>query len=507
MTESMFVDPIRQPYFSPVFIPTLPNLSLSEEERGIISKLQMRAWRNRYWMELTDSYYRGMQVITSLNIAIPDELTYLRTVVGWPRKAVDPVVQRSAVDCFRLHGATDGDPDLEDVWIENGMDAELPLATTDSLAMGRGWFLLGSPASKGDAPKISVESPLNISASWDVASALPKEILQSYWLDGRRHAVLYILGQTIYIGEDDDGIWQLTNRDKHGMDFIPAQRMANSPRSHDRDGASEITPELMSITDAACRTMLGLEISSEVYSVPKLLLMGASESDFQNPDGTPKSALSTYITRVLALERDEDGNLPDVKQLQPYDPSVYTKVIEMYASQAASIVRGNPQDFGLYTSGNPVSADAYNSTEADRNTWISMKHRMWGVSLVKSMQMATRFMNGGTLLPEYRRMVCDWMPPELVDFTGAADAVSKLVTAGVYSATSDVTLKKTGLNAVQRQRMEQDRLADQGEQFLAEVAHSLTAKTARVDKSLTEDIVAQPASVVPGPDANVQSAK
>ncbi|MBQ1164171.1 hypothetical protein KBZ21_39905, partial [Streptomyces sp. A73] len=39
-----------------------------------------------------------------------------------------------------------------------------------------------------------------------------------------------------------------------------------------------------------------------------------SESAFQDAEGNTKSAWETYIGRVLALERDEDGQVPTVGQ-------------------------------------------------------------------------------------------------------------------------------------------------------------------------------------------------
>jgi hypothetical protein len=43
--------------------------------------------------------------------------------------------------------------------------------------------------------------------------------------------------------------------------------------------------------------------------------------------------------------------------------------------------------------------------------------------------------------------------------------------------------------------------------LLLEVSHDITAKAARVDKSLINDVTAQPAGAVPGPDAaNVKPA-
>lgn len=44
--------------------------------------------------------------------------------------------------------------------------------------------------------------------------------------------------------------------------------------------------------------------------------------------------------------------------------------------------------------------------------------------------------------------------------TAASDAITKQIAAGAVPATSDVTLKGLGYSAVDRQRLEQDRSAD-----------------------------------------------
>jgi hypothetical protein len=186
---------------------------------------------------------------------------------------------------------------------------------------------------------------------------------------------------------------------------------------------------MRSITDAACRTLLGLEVAREFYSVPQKVLLGASEADFQNADGTPKSAWETYITRVLALERDEEGQLPELKQMQPYDPGVFTKLIDMYASQMAGQLAAPPQDLGLYTQGNPTSAEAAHVGESRRDRRAVLKQRMFGVPLVKVMQTALRFQNKGVLPAEFKRMSVDWHSVSMESMALSSDAISKQVAA------------------------------------------------------------------------------
>lgn len=455
-------------------IPVLPTLGLSDDEKQMIQRLQMDALRCRGDMEISEAYYAGEQIIDNLRIAVPQELEFLRTIVGWPAIAVDPIVERLSVDGFRLPNATDADEYLGGLWEMNGCEAEQSLAFTDALAMRSAYWSVGSPLEAGGIPNITVESPLNTAVLWDARGYEPKAALQEYWSDGRMHGALLLPFQTIHLAQDDNAQWEIAFRDEHGFDFVPITRMANRPRTNNRDGRSEITLAMRSITDAACRTLLGLEVAREIYSVPQRVILGASENEFQNTDGTPKAAWDTYITKVLGLERDEEGQLPELKQLQAYDPSVFTKLIDMYASQMAGMLAAVPQDLGLYTQGNPTSAEAGAVNESRRDRRAILKQKMFGSSLVKVMQNAVRFDNKGRLPDTYAHMAADWMDVGLDTPGVTSDAISKQIAAGAIPATSDVTLKRLGYSAVERRRLEQDRKREDGRQAAKAIAASVT---------------------------------
>ncbi|MBQ1164456.1 phage capsid protein, partial [Streptomyces sp. A73] len=80
----------------------------------------------------------------------------------------------------------------------------------------------------------------------------------------------------------EDGGWVVIDRDVHNLGVVPVIRMANRQRTADRVGKSEISPEVMSITDAACRRLMGMEVASEFYGAPQRYILGASESAFQD---------------------------------------------------------------------------------------------------------------------------------------------------------------------------------------------------------------------------------
>jgi hypothetical protein len=461
------------PRFTPTSIPTLPSLSLSDDEQRLIGYLQTRATNARADMVTTNSYYMGAQAIKNLEVAIPRELAdKLRTLVGWASTAVDPYVDGLRVEGFRLPGSTQADDTLGNVWAMNGLDAEESLAYTDALAMRQAWWLVGSDPDGGDIPRVTVESPLNVAAQWDLSGRRLEALLQTYTQDGQDRATLMLPNRTIHIAQNERKEWELVDVDAHNFGYVTAVRMANRPRTDNRDGSAEITPALMSLIDSACRRLMGLEASSELYSVPRLLILGASAEDFTNPNGQARKAWDAYISKINVLERDDEGETPTVTQLAVYDPSVFTKVFEMVASQVTGMVFALPQELGLYTQGNPPSIESVEAMAVRRNQRITNTMQpTFGVAHVQVQQMALRYMNNGTLPAKYRRIEVDWAPPQLVNFSTTADAVLKLTSGDnpVLPARSDVVLKRLGLSAVERAQIEQDR----GEQVDSAVVQAL----------------------------------
>lgn len=466
-----FFSPFDQ--FSRAVVPTLPLLGLTDDEKQMIVTLQAQAMLQRQDMLLADAYRRGQQVIQNLRIAVPKELEFLRTIVGWPAKAVDPYVARLSVDCFRVPTATDGDEHLMALMAANGFDGEQSLAFDDALTMGHALWSVGSGVEKGDVPLITVESPLNMTVLWDLRGLTPRAAMSEYHDDDRKRGALILPGKTVHIAQGDSGEWEITSRDEHGYDFVPVGRMAHKPTTNNRNGTSAITPAVRSLTDAACRSLLGLEVSRERYSVPQTVLMGAAESAFQKADGTAKTAWDTYITRILALERDDDGNLPEIKQLQPYDPATFTKLLDWYASAMSGELLATPQSLGLYTQGNPPSAEAVIAMNAERDLAAVQMQKQFGVSLVRIAQTALRFENGGVLPEQYKALIADWNPVTLPNPAATSDAITKQITAGAVPATSDVTLKRLGYTAVERARLAQDRVEDDARNMALALAQGL----------------------------------
>lgn len=282
---------------------------------------------------------------------------------------------------------------------------------------------------------------------------------------------LYLPMQTVYAVETNGG-WEVLDRDEHELGVVPVLRMANRQRTADRVGRSEITPEVMSITDAACRRLMGIEVASEFFGAPQRYILGASESAFQDAEGNAKSAWDTYIGRVLALERDEDGNVPTVGAFTAHDPSGQTKIIDLYARIMATQLGLPPHMLG-YTSDNPASADAIRSSEGMLVKKAERRIRRFSATHREAMRLAL-WVRDGEPPEKSRRIETVWRNPATPTIAAQTDAAVKMVQAGILPADGDVVLEMAGLTEDQRQRVAAERRRARG----ADLVRQLTGLAA-----------------------------
>ncbi|MGW0984289.1 phage portal protein [Streptomyces xiamenensis] len=438
--------------------PALPLLSLSDDELGIITLLRTDLQQARFGLELLDSYFNGEQLVRDLGISIPPQLKGLHTVIGWPRIGVESLEARLDLEGFRWSDGSDA-ADLEAIVEANNLLDESSLAHLDALTYGREYVTVGSADDPDAPPIITYESPLDMTMIWDARLRVPLYALRestdrlTYGLaPDDKLVTLYLPDQTIHAVEDSGG-WVVLDRDEHRMGAVPVVRLANRQRTADRVGKSEITPEVMSITDAACRRLMGMEVASEFFGAPARYILGASESAFQDAEGNTKSAWETYIGRVLALERDEDGNVPQVGTFPAHDPSGQTKIIDLYARIMASQLSVAPHVLG-YSSDNPASADAIRFADNSQIKKAERRIRRFSAGHREEMRLAMWMWTGRQ--PE-RRIECMWRNPATPTVAAQVDATVKLIQAGLLPPESDVALEMAGLTEDQRRRVQAER--------------------------------------------------
>lgn len=429
----------------------LPQSRLSDEEQQLVGLLRGRLHDQFDDLTLVNDYYCARQRMTDMGVSLPPELKGARAVLGWPRLAADVPHERLDIEGFRYPDALDVDRALWDIWQDSNLDSESTLAHLDALVFGRSFVVVGT--NDDGSPLITVESPLNMAALWDNRLRHPRAVLQTYRDDlGNVHAALYLPDQTVSLSQDSHGQWLVEDRDQHRLGWVSVMMMTNRSRPHDRMGASEITPAIRHYTDAGCRTLLDLEISREFYAAPQRYILGATERAFQDADGNPKSAWETYRGRMLALERDKEGNVPEVGSFAAYDPSVYTRVMEGYAKEVASELGVPPSYVGL-TTDQPASADSIRMSTDRVVQKVRRKQRLFEQAWEGAMRMALAFANGGVIPDQAKRIETIWRSPEVPTPAATTDSVAKQVAAGYMPPRSDVAGETLGYSPLQRARI------------------------------------------------------
>jgi hypothetical protein len=183
------------------------------------------------------------------------------------------------------------------------------------------------------------------------------------------------------------------------------------------------------------------------------------------------------VGKIWGLERDEEGNLPQVGQFAPSDPSVYTKLLDTYRQNFAADAGLPPHYLGIVSDGNPASADAIRSSEARLVKRAERKHLGFGCTWAEAM----RWPWWSLARPRHvARIQVDWEDPATPTPGATTDALQKQVAAGIVPPTSDVVLRRAGYSPLERAQLVKDR-----EDYAAEQA--LAAKAAQLGQEAPSD--------------------
>lgn len=466
---------------------------LPAQLNALVNELQTKINYNRSPLQIRNNYYEGTMRIASLGISIPPQLSKLKTVIGWPRVVVDAIDERLDVEGFRLADGTDADDDLWDIWQANNLDDESQLGHLDALILGSSYVCVGAGDGPSDQPIITVESALDMTCIYDARIKTITAAFRSYYVEGiglgetAKLGTLYLPNVTLALFQQSgSAVWEITDVDQHALGRVPVVRMTNRSRISDRNGKSEITPEIISMTDSACRTLLGLTIAGEFYAAPQRWAMGVKESDFMDSEGNPKGGWDVVMGRLLALGADDDGNSPTVGQFSAYSPEAFTKVLDQYAQIMTSITCLPAEYLGITTS-NPSSADAIRMNSDRLINRVKRKQKAYEGSWEEVMRLAL-LIRDGKIPTAAQSMTTLWRNPAIPTPAATSDAITKQIEAGVVPPTSSVVLARLDYTAAERAQLELDRQKDLAEQVETELASNLISKTARVDNTIDKDL-------------------
>jgi hypothetical protein len=210
---------------------------------------------------------------------------------------------------------------------------------------------------------------------------------------------------------------------KHRLGIVPVVPLYNRERLSDRQGTSEITPEIRSFTDAAARTVMNMQAAAELMAVPQRVFFGVRPEEIAG-SGSEREVLDAYLARFLAFEDDTAKGM----QFSAADLRNFTEVLDQLAKHVASYT-GLPPQYLSFQSDNPASAEAIKSSESRLVKKCERKARMFGGAWEEVMRLG-KLVLGDEVSTDMQRLETMWRDPSTPTYASKADAVTKLFAAG-----------------------------------------------------------------------------
>lgn len=424
---------------------------LSDDEADLLDALIKRIFAKLPGNKAKVQWFDAKQKVRDLGIALPPEMRSVAAVVGWPATAVEVIEERLDVEGFSWPGGDIDGLGVLDMWAANDMAVESGLAHVETLLHGCS-FVAASPGDQAAGePEVlfTLESPLTMTVAWNRRTRRADAAASVRCDDEGK-----LVGCTFYLPDEtielslDRGIWQIDTVREHKVGRPLVVRLVNRPRTGRLWGASEITPAVVALTEMACRSLLRMETTAEFYSAPQRWVMGADESAFVGPDGQPRTAWQTMIGRILALESNDKGELPQVGQFPAQLPTPHLEQIKGLASLVAAEIAAPPSYMGFHTQ-NPPSGDGIRAHEARLVKRAERRQRWLGSAWPELLRLGL-LLRDGELPPQADLITTVWRDASTPTRASQADAVTKLVAAGVLRPNSDVTRRLVGLNESDR---------------------------------------------------------
>lgn len=422
--------------------------------------------------------YDGKRAVQQVGSVIPPQYYRLGLALGWAAKGVDGLARRCRLDRMQwIDGDLDqvGMRELED---SNFLYSELAQARTDSLMHGVS-FLITTQGEDGE-PKalVHAKDALNATGEWNNRAKRLDSLLSITSWDRNRVTGFYLYqdGVTVEAEVDERGRWVM-DRSEHAYG-MPAEALVYKPRLSKKLGRSRITPAAISHQHAAVRELIRLEGHMDVYSMPQLWLLGASEAIFKNADGSQKAAWQFALGRMFGVPDDEEAETPqnaraDVKQIDASSPAPHLADLNALAKLEAREYDLPDSDFALTDLANPTSSDSYTASRENLIAEAEGAMDDWSVPTRRTVARALAIQNGEA--PEaFASVKPDWRSPVYVSRAAEADAGGKQLAAVEWLKETRVGLKLLGMTPDEIDEAMKERTANSGRRIAESVVNRRT---------------------------------
>lgn len=448
-----------------------PQLFTAPSVAGLPDDLQaalntlVNTWQARYPGNARRQSYLDCKVfVESLNIALPREIARdLHIVSTWPEKAVFSLTSRCHWDGVVAPDGSEDPYGLSSILEENRFATEIGQAIASAATHGVAFLAtLPGDVSAGD-PSVLVlpYSAMTAAALWDrrrrgISAGL---LINDVDYLGRPTELILLTPQVMVsmapLGSQG---WFVTGHVEHHLGRTPMEALVYRGNLDRPLGRSRLTDGVLSIVDRAVRASMRMDLSSELFTAPGLLLRGVDEATFDKI----KRSWSWQLGSVKGLSRDEDGDIPEVDTIPQQSMQPYTDQLRELAQELAGALSLPVSSLGIVQD-NPSSADAIYAAREELVTEASDFNDANSYALNRVYRNIL-MLRDGWLPDDAARISTHWRNPARPSIVSQSDAMIKQIQAIPELGRTDVALEELGYTRQQiariRAQVEQTRGRD-----------------------------------------------
>lgn len=413
-------------------------------------QMKSRKAQNKY------EYYNADNDIRDFGISTPVRMRNHRPGIGWASRAVNTLSDRVTFDGFA--NDTFG---INQIFEDMNAATVLGKAKHDAFIAGCAFVAIADGGDDDITPKKLVPfTAMEATGKVDQRTGLlkyglavtkwmptkptqssPGIIPSDYLLFTRDYTAIFERGQLVEIVPNPTGrclLHPLTHR-----------------QSADRPlGKSRITNTVRRIIQEVARLKRRWEIAQEFYSTPQRYITGLAEGAEKDPQ------LDSAIGKVWAINKDEDGNNPDIGQLTQMSIDGFTEAKKDYARDFCAETALTLRNLG-YETGNPTSAESLTAMSDDllleaQNSQIEMGEQIKQIAITLRLSMDENNEVPTTL----KTLTASWKPIFQLDVGAAGDALFKLLSAMPELAGSIPAYRMLGFTIKEAQALQATRNAN-----------------------------------------------
>lgn len=410
----------------------LRSLSITDvrdDELSIVRRL-FATWAARLPKTLKRSlYYDAEQKFRDLGIALPPQLRNAKFYLSWASMAVRRPALRSQFDGLRLPGSDDPF-ELGEILDANDFALEFQQSVVSAYKHSCSFITVGK-GDIGEAPaQIIGHSAETAAGLWDRRKRRMEAMLTITDTDQRGNPTEFnvYLPDVVLVCSRASGRWA-AERISNITGRVLGVVVRNDPQLTRPFGRSRLSNSVMSLNDMAVRAFVRMEGNAEFYSTPQLAILGISDDAFAG--ASPESAkFKLAMDRLLALTKDEDGDKPELKQLQQATMTPHSDMLRTVAMAFSGETGLSPSSLGVLHD-NPSSAEAIRAAEHELLIDVHYQNKFVLSSAVKQVAALAVMVRDGLSEPpdEMWKLSARFVDPEFRSLGAEADALTKLAPA------------------------------------------------------------------------------